>query len=122
MFVVRGRPGQAPLGAGVLIRNATYANPKAVDSGMPCFRLGAFGTEGMHTKRINGLFSFLCPDDGHCGAIAVDLLVHAATLPHDSDDVSTLAAQVPSDVPHWLRFYQMTWRRQGSFPVLERKL
>ncbi len=120
--MVRGRPGLELLGAGILIRNASYADPRAVDASMPCFRLGAFGTEGMHAKRINGLFSFLCRDDGHCGSIAVDLLIHAVTLMDDSEDISTLSAQVPSDVPHWLRFYQMTWRRQGSFPVLERNL
>jgi len=122
VFVLRGRQSDTPLGAGILVRNAAYADPKSVDAAMPCFRLGAFGTELMQTKRINGLFSFLCRDDAQCGAIAVDLMEHASSLLGDSEDVSTLAGQVPSDAPHWLRFYQMTWRRQGSFPVLERQL
>ena len=37
-------------------------------------------------------------------------------------EVSHLAAQVPSDAPHLLRFYQRLFRRQGSFPILERTL
>jgi hypothetical protein len=121
-FVLRSKQGDVPLGAGILIRNPAYADPKAVDAAMPCFRLGAFGTEGMQTKRINGLFSFLCRDDSQCGGTAVDLMEHASSLLRDSENISTLAAQVPSDARNWLRFYQMTWRRQGSFPVLERQL
>jgi hypothetical protein len=33
-----------------------------------------------------------------------------------------VAAQVPSDVPHLLMFYQSHFRRQGSFPVYEKSL
>jgi hypothetical protein len=120
VFVLRGTGG--PLGAGILINNGAYAHPKAVDSAMPCFRLGAFGTEGMQTKRINGLFSFLCPDEPKCGSVAVELLEHATSLVQDSDEIVSLGAQVPTDAPNWLRFYQLSWRRQGSFPVLERNL
>ena len=122
VFVVRSRPSEPPVGAGLLIRNPAYADPTALDASMPCFRLGAFGAEGMQTKRINGMFGLLCRDDSRCGGIAVDLLGHALRLLTDSDNISTLAAQVPSDARHWLRFYQMTWHRQGSFPVLERRL
>jgi hypothetical protein len=122
VFVLRGLPGDAPRGAGILIRNSSYADPKMVDANMPCFRLGAFGTEAMHTKRVNDLFSFLCPDDSRCGGVAVNLLEYAANAVWDSDDLTTLAAQVPSSAPHWLRFYEMTWRRQGSFPILQREL
>jgi hypothetical protein len=122
LFVLRSRLGAAPLGAGILIHNRAYADTKVIDASMPCFRLGAFGSEGMQAKRVNGLFSFLCKDDGQCGGTAVDLMEHASSLLRDGEDVSTLAAQVPSDAPNWLRFYQMNWRRQGSFPVLERVL
>jgi hypothetical protein len=121
VFVLRRRD-RSPMGAGILITESTYADPKAVDASMPCFRLGAFGTEGMQAKRIKGLFSFLCPDDGHCGGIAFDLMGHAVNLLQDTDDIDALAAQVPSDVPNLLRFYSMNFRRQGSFPVLERTL
>jgi hypothetical protein len=122
VYVLRSRNDDQPLGAGVLIDNITYADPKVVDSSMPCFRLGAFGTEGMQTKRIRGLFSFLCKDDGQCGATAIELMSHAAMLLHENDDITALAAQVPSDAPHWLRFYKLKFRQQGSFPVLERDL
>jgi hypothetical protein len=120
VFVLRSQRGGTPVGAGILVNDSTYADPKMVDPAMPCFRLGAFGTEGMQTKRIKGLFSFLCRDDAQCGGTAVDLMAHAAHLLRDSDDISVLAGQVPSNVPSWLRFYQLSFRQQGSFPVLER--
>jgi hypothetical protein len=122
VFVLRSRSDKKPLAAGILITDPTYADPKMVDAAMPCFRLGAFGTEGMHTKRIKGLFSVLCRDESACGAVAVELMAHAANLLHDSDDIAALAGQVPSDAPNLLRFYQTVFRRQGSFPVLERDL
>jgi hypothetical protein len=121
LFALRDRE-QRVLGAGILVNNPTYTDPKVVDANMPCFRLGAFGTEGMQTKRLKGMFSFLCRDDPHCGGTALDLLSHAANLLQDSDDINALAAQVPSDAPHFLRFYQLKFRRQGSFPVLECEL
>jgi hypothetical protein len=122
LFVLRSRTNQAPLGVGILITNPTYADPKAVDAGMPCFRLGAFGTEGMQSKRLKGLFSFLTKDDNQSGLVGVDLVAHAASQLQESDDIAALAAQVPSDAPYLLRFYQTRFRRQGSFPVLERNL
>jgi hypothetical protein len=121
VFVLRGRADKSPVGAGVFIRNPDYADAKVLDAGMPCFRLGSFGAEGMQAKRVNGLFSILCRDDGQAGAVVADLMKHAITLLSDADDIATLAAQVPSDAPNLLRFYQMTWQRQGSFPVLEKK-
>jgi hypothetical protein len=33
----------------------------------------------------------------------------------------TLAAQVPSDAAHLLRFYERYFKRQGAFPVFERR-
>ena len=122
VFCLRSQRDGSVLGAGVFISNSAYANPKAVDSAMPCFRLGAFGTEGMTTKRINGLLSFLCRDDSQCGSIAVDLMGHAVNLVEDDDDIVALAGQVPSDAPNLSRFYHLNFRKQGSFPVLERAL
>jgi len=119
-FVLRSRIDKTPLAAGLLILDATYADPKKIDAAMPCFRLGAFGTEGMQAKRVNGLFSFLAVPDNNFTAVGLDLLGHAAYRLQATEDVSTLAAQVPSDVPHLLRFYERNFRRQGSFPVLER--
>ena len=88
---------------------------------MPCFRLGAFGTEGMQTKRINGLFSFLCASDRDVNPLALDLM-HHATVRLEESDAGSLAAQVPSDAPHLLQFYQRYFRRQASFPVFEKTL
>src|SRR5260370_1346184 len=92
-----------------------------VDPAMPCFRLGAFGTEGMQTKRINGLFSFLCASDRDVNPLALDLM-HHATVRLEESDAGSLAAQVPSDAPHLLQFYQRYFRRQASFPVFEKAL
>jgi hypothetical protein len=119
-FVLRDKAGQAAA-VGILIMSPGYADPKQVDSAMPCFRLGAFGTEGMTTKRLNGLFSFLTRAGRETGQFGLDLLGHAAFLMEESP-TAWMAAQVASDVPHLLRFYQHYFRRQGSFPVFERPL
>jgi hypothetical protein len=121
VFVARSKTEPTLLAAGVLVSAAGYADPKQVDAGMPCFRLGAFGTEGMQTKRINGLFSFVAQEGNELNRVALDLMGHAAFRLHHTD-VPTFAAQVPSDVPHLLRFYQHHFRRQGSFPVYERDI
>ncbi len=121
VFVLRSRTGGMPAAVGILISNATYADPKQVDAFMPCFRLGAFGTEAMDCKRVNGLFSFLCRPGRDVSSMALDLMGHAAFRLEETT-VAWLGAQVPSDVPHLLRFYQQHFRRQGSFPVFERTL
>lgn len=119
--VLRDKAGGKPAAAGILVQSPGYADPKVVDASMPCFRLGAFGTEGMQTKRINGLFSFLAKPDKDASALGLDLLGHAA-FRLEEETIAWLGAQVPSDVPHLLRFYQHHFRRQGSFPVFERAL
>jgi L-amino acid N-acyltransferase YncA len=121
VFVLRSRTGGLPAAVGILIDNAAYSDPKQVDPMMPCFRLGAFGTEGMEAKRINGLFSFLCRAGRDVSSMALDLMGHAAFRLEETS-TAWLGAQVPSDVPHLLRFYQQHFRRQGSFPVFERTL
>jgi hypothetical protein len=118
VFVLRNRSGGPALAAAILIANPDYADPRQVDAAMPCFRLGAFGTEGMSTKRINGLFSFLTTDVRDSHPIALDLLGYAAYRLQDTE-VETFAAQVPSDAGHLLRFYKQYFQRQASFPVLE---
>ena len=120
-FVLRGRTGGAPLAAGIVVANPAYANPLQVDAAMPCFRLGAFGTAGMHAKRINGLFSFLSADDRNAHPYALDLMGFAAYKVRDTD-IETFGAQVPSDAGHLLRFYKQYFQRQASFPILERIL
>jgi len=119
-FVLRKAQGQ-PVGFGIVVANPAYAHPKQVDAQMPCFRLGAFGTEGLTAKRLNGLFSVLLPDSREVAPLALDLLGYAAHRLEETD-VETFAAQVASDVPHLMRFYKQYFRRQGSFPIYERAL
>jgi hypothetical protein len=122
VFVLRGRESGAPVAAGILITDPTYADPHVLDANMPCFRLGAFGTETMQPKRVKGLFSFLARADQHVRQLGMDLLGEAALRLRDSDDITAFATQVPSDAAHLLQLYQQVFRRQGSFPVFERPL
>lgn len=121
VFALRNRADGSPLAVGILVANAAYADPRQVDAAMPCFRLGAFGTEGMAVKRINGLFSFLTTDSRDAHPLALDLLGYAAYKLQDTE-VETFAAQVPSDASHLARFYKQYFQRQASFPILERAL
>lgn len=122
LFVLRHRPDDMPLAVGILVTNPAYADPNQVDALMPCFRLGAFGTEGMQTKRVNGLFSFLAADQDPRSPCPLELLCHAAGLLEETTEATGLAAQVPSNAPHLVRFYTTYFRPQGSFPVFEREL
>jgi hypothetical protein len=118
-FVLRSRKDLALKGAAVLVVNKAYAEPTQVDPFMPCFRLGAFGTEGLSHKRINGLFSFIAAPDSECIRHAVAMLEFAGEKLEDAG-LDTFGAQVPSDVPHLLRFYKEQFQRQGAFPILEK--
>jgi len=51
------------LGAYVLVIDDRFADPTKIDAAMPCFRLGAFGTERERHKRVNGLFSCVFADE-----------------------------------------------------------
>lgn len=121
LFCLRGRTDGKPAAAGILVTNATFANPKQVDAAMPCFRLGAFGSEGLTAKRINGLFSFVVADPRDTSVLGLDLLGHAARLMQETDG-EALASQIRSDVPHLVRFYRQNFRPQGNFPIYERGL
>lgn len=121
LFALRNKGDGGVLALGIVVVNAAYANPKQVDSAMPCFRLGAFGTEGQTHKRITGLFSFLADLSRDVNPLALDILGQAAVR-LDATDVETIAAQVPSDAAPLVRFYKQYFRRQGSFPVYERTL
>jgi hypothetical protein len=121
LFALRTRAGGTPLAVGILVVGPSYADPRQTDASMPCFRLGAFGTEGLTAKRINGLFSFLVADHRHANPLGLDLMGYAALRLHETT-VETLGAQVPSDVQYLLGFYTRYFRRQGSFPILERDL
>jgi hypothetical protein len=120
-FVVRSRADGKPVALGLVVADPAYADPTQLDPAMPCFRLGAVGTEGMQTKRINGVFSFVAADGRDVSALALDLLGHAAVKLEDTN-VETFAAQVCSDQAHLVRFYKQFFRRQPGFPLYERAL
>src|SRR5262249_42473212 len=42
-------------GISLLVVDDRFADPTKIDPSMPCFRLGAFGTENQRHKRVNGL-------------------------------------------------------------------
>jgi hypothetical protein len=120
-YVLRSRAGAEPLAVGLFIENPAYADPRQVDANMPCFRLGAFGTEGMTTKRINGMFSVLAHAGPNLNPLGLDLVGHAAFRLSRSD-IGTFAAQAPSDAVHLVRFYQGHFKRQGSFPIVAKEV
>src|SRR5262249_29721553 len=117
--VLRDSEGN-PAAVAILILDSNYADPKQIDAAMPCFRLGAFGAEGMQTKRGNGMFSFVARS-AETKRLGPDMLFQAAVRLRNTE-LDALAAQVPSDAGPLARFYQSYFRRQGSFPVLEREL
>jgi hypothetical protein len=120
-LVLRDRDGKTPVAIGVGLESATYANVKRIDPLAPCFRLGAFGTEGLNTKRVNGLFSYLVADAANALTAGLALLSEANQEMTESSVVA-LAAQCPSDAPHLLNFYNRYFKEQGRFPVLEKQL
>ena len=85
------------------------------------FDSALFGTEGMNTKRVNGLFSMLIGADSDGLAVGLDLLSFVLGKLQD-ESIDMLAAQVPSDSKHLLGFYQRYFRKQGAFPIYERAL
>lgn len=121
LFALRLRPEGPPQAVGLLVTSPAFANPQQLDAMMPCFRLGAFGTEGLTHKRINGMFSVLAADNRDLLPFTLELLSYAHRRLEETD-VATLAAQVPSDATHLVRFYESHFRFQGSFPVYERSL
>jgi hypothetical protein len=122
LFAARGSENGEPAAVGILIANSTHTNAAVVDANMPCFRLGAFGTEGMQVKRIDGLFSFMTRDQSDAEPVGLDLLRHGLSVQKEKTGGETVAAQAPSDVPYLMQFYERHFRRQGSFPILERDL
>jgi hypothetical protein len=118
VFVLRRKEGSIR-GFGVMIDDATYAPVENLDPKNPCFRFGAFGTEGLSTKRVNGLFSFLPVDTAETDIVGQDLLWYA-TSRMETNSFDSLAAQAPSDAPHLVQFYKRYFQEEGRFPILER--
>ena len=122
VHAMRSRNDNQVLAVSILVLDVTFADANAIDSDTPCYRTGAFGNERMKTKRVNGLFSYLARPDRNLHGVGIELLGHAAHRIGDDDTVTGFAAQVASDQPGLAEFYRKYFRKQGSFPVLERKL
>lgn len=118
VYVLRKKDG-TPHGVGVLIDNEAYAGVESLDPKAPNYWFGAFGTEGLPAKRVNGLFSVLAAPGKDAELIGQDLLWYG-TSRMQSNTFDWLAAQVPSDAPHLLTFYQRYFQKRGTFPVFER--
>jgi hypothetical protein len=120
-LVMDGRDGAEPVAVGVGLETASWADVKKVDPLAPCFRMGAFGTEGLNTKRVNGLFSYMVSKPEHAIPAGLGLLAEASQEMTEGS-VNSIAAQCPTDAPHLLNFYARYFKEQGRFPVLERQL
>ena len=114
-FLVQRATDGTPTAMAIGLENSLYADVKKVDPLAPCFRLGAFGSEGLNAKRINGLFSFLVANPAN--AITAGLaLLHEASEEMTDGTVTALAAQCPSDAPHLARLLLAVLSRTRPFP------
>jgi len=105
-------------GVCLVVADPAFADPTKIDPAMPCFRLGAFGTERERHKRVNGLFSVAFADENeadHLLSAALDCDSNRSRLTH-------LAAQAPSDAVTLCAWYDRFFERQGSFPIVSRRL
>jgi hypothetical protein len=105
-------------GAGLLVVNDRFADPTKIDAAMPCFRLGALGTESERHKRVNGLFSAAFRDESEGELLLAWLLGTRAR----QVGLTLIAAQVPTDAPALCAWYDRYFQRQGSFPIVSRRL
>lgn len=119
--VLEDRGGGPPVAIGIGLESPTWADAKNVDPFAPCFRMGAFGTEGLHAKRVNGLFSYLVSKPEHALPAGLAML-NDASQEMTEGSVSTICGQCPTDVPHLLTFYMRYFKEQGRFPIYERTL
>jgi hypothetical protein len=107
------------LGACVLVIHDRFADPTKIDAAMPCFRLGAFGTEAERHKRVNGLFSCVFADEAE-GELM--MMLDSIWSRADNAGLKHIAAQAPSDAPAVCALYDLYFQRQGAFPILAKRL
>jgi hypothetical protein len=106
------------LGVCLLVVSDRFADPTKIDAAMPCFRLGAFGTERERHKRVNGMFSCVFADETEG-----ERLLSAVVAPQARrSGLTHVAAQAPSDAPALCQWYDGFFQRQGSFPIWSRRL
>jgi ribosomal protein S18 acetylase RimI-like enzyme len=117
LYALRRNRDGSLLGVGLVVERAGYADPTKIDAAMPCFRLGALGTESERHKRVNGLFSCVFTNEG-----AGDVLLGEAVRRLEAAGLASAAAQVPSDRPALVAFHDRHFVRQGAFPILSKTL
>jgi len=117
VYTLRLAGVEEPHGVAVAITNPNYADPTKIDAAMPCFRLGAIGTESERHKRVNGMFSCLFRTE-----VAGEILLSEAALRFARAGLVHAAAQAPSDRADLVSFYDRYFTRQGSFPILSRPI
>jgi hypothetical protein len=106
-------------GACVLVTDDRFADPTKIDAAMPCFRLGAFGTERERHKRVNGLFSCVFADDAEGELL---MMLEPVWSRASEAGLTHIAAQAPSDAPAVCALYDLYFKRQSAFPILARRL
>jgi hypothetical protein len=117
LFALERTSDGEPLGFAVAVVNGAYADPTKLDAAMPCFRLGALGTESERHKRVNGLVSCLFATEQ-----AGEALLSEAALRFSAAGLAHAAAQAPSDQQALCAFYDQFFRRQGAFPIVSKAL
>lgn len=106
------------LGAFLLVVSERFADPTKIDAAMPCFRLGAFGTERERHKRVTGFFSCVFAD----GVEGDQMFPAALAALRGLSGLTHIAAQAPSTATSLCAWYDRYFQRQGSFPILSRPL
>jgi len=117
LWALKDRKSGEISGAYLLVVSDRFADPTKIDAAMPCFRLGAFGTERERHKRVNGLFSCVFADRATGDLLASVMGSHAAR-----SGLTHIAAQAPSDAVALCAWYDRYFQRQGSFPILSRRI
>jgi hypothetical protein len=102
---------------GLAVASGSFADPTKLDAAMPCFRLGAFGTESERHKRVNGLLSVLFRTD-----VDGEIVLGEGARRLEQNGLTHAAAQAPSHCVELCRFYDRFFHRQGAFPIFVRKL
>jgi hypothetical protein len=106
------------LGAFLLVVSDRFADPTKIDAAMPCFRLGAFGTERERHKRVTGLFSCVFANE----AEGDQMFPAALAATRGQSRLTHIAAQAPSTATSLCAWYDRYFQRQASFPILSRRL
>jgi hypothetical protein len=118
LWVLQDRERHAIRGIYSLVVDSSFADPIKIDPAMPCFRLGAFGTERQRHKRVNGLFSSVFADYRDADV----MLSSALQSRRAGSELTHIAAQVPSDAGTLCGWFSQRFQHQGSFPILAKQL